>query len=179
MEAIQTMDIGRPISSEALILRVYEEGFYKVAVHVSRKGGTLDDAKDVFHDAIVILYNDLLNGKAIESEVGYLYGIARHLWAHRLKESLVIGDFNDEIDSSFHTEPTINQKKLLAFLQKAGSRCMDLLVSFYNERLNTKNLVHKFGFSNEHSASVQKYKCIEKLREAIRDKSISYEDFVE
>jgi hypothetical protein len=35
------------------------------------------------------------------------------------------------------------------------------------------------GFANEHSASAQKYKCLEKVREIVKQKSLTYEDFVE
>jgi hypothetical protein len=35
------------------------------------------------------------------------------------------------------------------------------------------------GFSNPHSASVQKYKCIEKIKVMVKQKSLSYEDFME
>jgi hypothetical protein len=36
-----------------------------------------------------------------------------------------------------------------------------------------------FGFSGERSATVQKYKCIEKVRETVKQKALTYEDFLE
>jgi hypothetical protein len=35
-----------------------------------------------------------------------------------------------------------------------------------------------FGFSGVRSATVQKYKCIEKVRETVKQKALTYEDFL-
>jgi hypothetical protein len=41
------------------------------------------------------------------------------------------------------------------------------------------DIAGRFGFSGERSATVQKFKCLEKVRDTIKSKSLSYEDFVE
>ena len=59
--------------------------------------------------------------------------------------------------------PTTNNKRLLNFLKIAGKRCLDLLRAFYFQQLPIKEIAGNLGYSNEHSVSVQKYKCLEKL----------------
>ena len=35
------------------------------------------------------------------------------------------------------------------------------------------------GYRDEHSAAVQKFKCIGKMRDSIRSKAMDYEDFLQ
>jgi RNA polymerase sigma factor (sigma-70 family) len=166
-------------TANELLEKVYEPGFYKVAKLVSRNGGSLEDAKDVFHDALIILSNDLSAGKKIDSQINYLTGVARNLWIAKLRRELRTTSIKESPDVETAGYTTISQKKLLDMVRDTGSRCMNLLISFYFEKIDISSLARKFGFASEHSASVQKYKCIEKMRETIKSKDIAYEDFFE
>ncbi|HEX3385741.1 MAG TPA: sigma-70 family RNA polymerase sigma factor, partial [Mucilaginibacter sp.] len=72
-----------------------------------------------------------------------------------------------------------SESKILSFLQTAGKKCMDLLRSFYYEELPLADIAETFGFSGARSATVQKYKCLEKVRETVKEKALTYEDFVD
>src|ERR1700743_1178033 len=67
---------------EAFFTRLYLSAFPPVAKYVSRRGGSFDEAKDIFHDAMIILYEKAAAGKvdAGVNETAYLVGIAKHLW---------------------------------------------------------------------------------------------------
>jgi len=54
-----------------------------------------------------------------------------------------------------------------------------LLRAFYYDKLSMSKIANRFGFSSERSATVQKYKCLEKVRDLVKEKSLSYEDFLE
>ncbi len=56
---------------------------------------------------------------------------------------------------------------------------MELLKSFYYDQLPLADAATLFGFSGVRSATVQKYKCLEKVRESIKEKSLIYEDFLD
>lgn len=157
---------------------VYTSGFYAVARFISKHGGTLEDAKDIFQDAFVILHEQLQEGREIESPTRYITGIAKNLWfkALRMREHAVpleTLDLDVGEDTAFH------EVRLLSFLERAGKRCLDILEAFYFRNENLRSLMQRFGFGSEHSASVQKYKCIEKLRDELKSRSLSYEDFFE
>jgi hypothetical protein len=57
-----------------------------------KEGGKIDDAKDIFQDALVILiekiYKDNLNIK--KSIGGYLYVICENLWKYNQREFFII-----------------------------------------------------------------------------------------
>jgi hypothetical protein len=65
------------------------------------------------------------------------------------------------------------------YLETAGQKCMELLKAFYYDNLPVISIAGLFGYSGERSATVQKYKCMEKVRETIKEKHLQYEDFVE
>jgi hypothetical protein len=56
---------------------------------------------------------------------------------------------------------------------------MEILKAFYYDNLSANTIAGLFGYSGIRSATVQKYKCMEKVRETIKENSLAYEDFVE
>ncbi len=162
---------------------LYEAAFPSVAVWIRKMNGSLEDAKDLFHDALVLYQEKLNEGVVIEtSPEAYIMGIVKHLWARKFRNRSALVSFDQHemsisVPDDFY--PTINDFKLLQFLERAGKNCLELLRSFYYDRLTAAELAGKMGYRSEHSATVQKYKCIEKLRHTIKQKSLNYEDFVD
>lgn len=165
---------------EKLFISLYKSTFPIVAKYVSKMGGSFDEAKDVFQDALVIYYEKTASGKIDlkTNERAYLMGIAKHLWysKHHVNSVQVPLDGFD-IETAEEEKPSDN--KILTFLQTAGKKCMDLLKSFYYDELPLSDAATLFGFSGVRSATVQKYKCLEKVRETIKEKSLTYEDFLD
>jgi DNA-directed RNA polymerase specialized sigma24 family protein len=172
------------IQREKLITELYKSTFPTVAKYVSKMGGSFDDAKDVFQDALVIYYEKAVNDELSlhSGEKAYLLGIAKHLWFKKFRddsnnlplESCIEGfDITDEADE----QPSTG--KLMRYLETAGRKCMELLSAFYYHKLPMKEVAGLFGYAGERSATVQKYKCIEKVRETVKEQSLAYEDFIE
>ena len=51
--------------------------------------------------------------------------------------------------------------------------------AFYYDALPVVDVASLFGYSGTHSATVAKYKCLEKVRETVKQKSLNYADFIE
>jgi len=167
---------------ETAFRELYETAFPVVARFVAKRGGSFDDAQDIFQDALVIYHEQQKKLVLRESEVAYIFGISKHLWIRKFNcnkklVSLSATERNIEIPADYF--PSINTSMLLSFLERAGEKCMNVLSSFYLGEKKTSEIVKAFDFRNEHSASVQKYKCIEKLREAIKQKPELYENLFE
>jgi DNA-directed RNA polymerase specialized sigma24 family protein len=164
-----------------LFTRLYEDTFPKVATFVAHRGGSFEDAKDIFHDAIVIFYEKMVS-KELEIKLAkdfYLVGIAKHLWIRKFKDDIIktgLDEAEKQITLPEDFFDTSNDR-LMSLLALTGKRCMDLLRAFYYDALPLNQIKATFGFSTVHSASVQKFKCIEKLRNTIQQKSMGYEDF--
>ena len=165
---------------EKLFISLYKNAFPVVARYVNKMGGTFDEAKDVFQDSLVIYYE-----KSVEcsfelktNEKAYLLGIAKHLWLKQHRDNSKLTPI-DGLEIESEETAQASDKKVLNFLQTAGKKCMDLLRSFYYDELQLADAAELFGFSGVRSATVQKYKCLEKVRETVKQKALTYEDFVD
>ncbi|WP_066836144.1 RNA polymerase sigma factor [Rufibacter ruber] len=167
---------------EALFTELYQQVFPAVARYVSRRGGSLDQAKDVFQDTVVVYYEKAANGHTneIPHVPKYLMGIAKHLWAKRYSQEQQQKSLDPaqlQLETATLEPPTPSVQKVLRFLNTAGQKCMDLLKAFYYDRIPAEEMASSFGFSGPRSATVQKFKCLEKVREAVRTQALDYEDF--
>lgn len=165
---------------EAIIIKWYEEVFPNAAAYIHRRGGNVEIAKEIFQESIVLYYEKLIqsNFKPEVDNNAYLMGIVKMRWLKYYKESK-------------HTEPLSNvdlveenavkplSQKLINYLKQTGEKCMDLLQAFYYEKLSMQEIAQKFNYSSERSATVQKYKCLEKVRDEVKQKSLNYEDFID
>jgi DNA-directed RNA polymerase specialized sigma24 family protein len=170
-----------PAQREQLFISLYKKAFPQVAKYVSKMGGSFDEAKDIFQDALVIYYEKLASEAiAIQSnEQAYLLGISKHLWSRRFKENTRNTNLDAEFDVQELTDQEPSSAKLMHYLETAGHKCMEILKAFYYDNLPVNTIAGLFGYSGIRSATVQKYKCMEKVRETIKEKSLAYEDFVE
>jgi RNA polymerase sigma factor (sigma-70 family) len=173
---------------EQRLIALYQNAFPLVARYISRMGGSFEEAKDLFQDALVIYYEKIQSGDvALQyTEKSYLFGIARFLWNKRYQENnnqVPLDQFGAGFDESLNlSDPgyeEVSAPRLLRLLQAAGQKCMELLSAFYYERMDMKEMAERFGFSSPRSATVQKFKCLEKVKETVKEKSLRYEDILE
>ena len=167
-------------SREAVFTDLYLKAFPSVAKYVSRRGGSFDEAKDIFHDALVIFYERSVQDGIDKSinETAYLIGITKNLWLKNFRNKADTAGL-DDIDIPIENDEIPSTSRLLHFLEKAGNKCMQLLTSFYYHQQPLQQIAETFGFSGTRSATVQKYKCLEKVRETVKQKALTYEDFME
>jgi DNA-directed RNA polymerase specialized sigma24 family protein len=170
------------LSREQLFLDLYQKAFPAVARFIHKMGGTLDETKDIFQDSLVIYCEK----KADEgfspqtNEVAYIVGIAKHLWYKKHKEnrSPLSLELVSEQKIKTEEEPKISNE-IFRYIEASGKKCLDLLTSFYYDKLKMKEIADRFGFSGERSATAQKFKCLEKVRNAVRERSLKKSDFYE
>jgi len=179
-EIQNSLDIKIPEERVLLFAQLYEEVFPHVAKFVANRGGTFDDAKDIFHDALVILYEKSSNENLIyESPERYVIGIAKHLWIRKFKDDRKKVGL-DEMEKTITIPEDYlegEESRLTSLLELTGRKCLQLLRAFYYDSLSLEQIKTTFVFSTTHSASAQKFKCIEKMRNIIQEKSMGYEDF--
>lgn len=165
------------------LTQLYLGAFPAVARYVAHRGGSLDEAKDVFHDAVMLWYErSVENYDAPINDKAYLIGIAKHLWLKSYREHnryVPLDEAGNAADIIMPDEQQPISNKLMHYLESTGQKCMDLLKGFYYDKLPMADIARMFGFSGERSATVQKFKCLEKVRETVKSKALTYEDFVE
>ncbi len=146
---------------------------------VLKNNGTRQEAEDVFQEGLVIFCN-----KAIKSDFlltasinTYLYSVCKLLWLHELKKKnktikndfIELTDLNlvDEINEDIEKDKSAKQAQNA--LIKLGEKCKEILELFYFKKLSMKEIASKLGFASEKGAKNQKYRCIEKVKENLKN----------
>lgn len=165
---------------EAFFMALYKKAFPNVARYIARMGGSLEEAQDIFQDALVIYYERFTSTQAeiILNEKAYLAGIAKKLWVQRYKAGSKSQPLND-FDIEAVPDAQLATDKILHYLETAGKKCMELLKAYYYDHLPVGDIATLFGYSGTHSATVAKYKCMGKVRDAVKQNSLNYADFIE
>ncbi|TCK83115.1 RNA polymerase sigma factor [Albibacterium bauzanense] len=165
---------------ETFFMALYKKAFFPVSRYVARMGGSFEEAQDIFQDALVIYYEKVMSAQdeIILNEKTYVLGIAKRLWLQRYKTSGKNQPLND-YDIEAVPDEQLATAKILYYLESAGKKCMELLKAYYYDHLSVGNIATLFGYSSTHSATVAKYKCLEKVRETVKEKSLNYADFIE
>lgn len=159
------------------ISNFYENEFSKIASLILKNNGTVDDAKDVFQDAMVILMDKFTWGKLdlINCSLGtYLYSISRNLWHTRLREMKKEKEFVDmeqhdtiNISTDYYHEEPDDFESVNRVISNMGNPCKELLELFYFENQSYETIASVLGYSSAASARNQKYKCLERIRKRV------------
>lgn len=157
---------------EHALTRLYREAFPAVRRHIGRHGGSVQDAQDVFHDALVILYEQAV-GETLTLTAApgtYLVGISRNLWHHELRRRArlpheTLPDDLEPPTAEAAEEPAF---AVLDYVEQLGAKCRSMLLSFYYFQQPLTQIAAANGYRSVRSATVQKFKCLERLREAVR-----------
>jgi DNA-directed RNA polymerase specialized sigma24 family protein len=163
--------------------QLYELAFPVVARFVAKHGGSFEDARDIFQDALIIYHEKKLKGLVLhESETAYIFGISKHLLIRKFNyhhKFISLNQLDRTLEIPDDYFPSMSTSRLLSFLESAGEKCLNLLRAFYFQEEKISAIAKSFKFRSAHSASVQKYKCVEKLRSVIKQKPDLYENLFE
>ncbi|RAJ73702.1 DNA-directed RNA polymerase specialized sigma24 family protein [Chitinophaga dinghuensis] len=161
------------VQDDKQLEELYRITMPKVARMAHRMNGNLDMARDILHDAIIIYLEKQQQHTLPELHAAsaYITGIARILCIRQLRQKgydLPLESVSAHIIPENYFDPPPVRPGLLQYLQSAGKRCMELLKAFYYEEQSISDIAATFRFKSLHSASVQKYKCLEKVRDHIK-----------
>jgi len=161
-------------NSESAIKRLYVAYFPMVMQLIINNNGTADDAKDIYQEAIIVLYNKIKKGDfELNSKLKtFIYSVCRRLWLKRLSQMNRYGgdirDFQeyspveDEVDQ--YNERDMQFTKMQSALQLLGEPCKTIIEDFYINNRSMQEICEDFGYTNADNAKTQKYKCLQRLK---------------
>ena len=161
-------------NSESAIKRLYVAYFPMVLQLIINNNGTADDAKDIYQEAIIVLYNKIKKGEfELHSKLKtFLYSVCRRLWLKRLSQMNRYGgdlqDFqeyspvDDEIEDQ--AERNVQFSKMQSALGMLGEPCKTIIEDFYIHNRSMQEICESFGYTNADNAKTQKYKCLQRLK---------------
>jgi RNA polymerase sigma factor (sigma-70 family) len=158
-------------SSFELLYKFY---FPSIAAYIKQNQGNNEDAEDIFQETIIVLLHKTRQPDFIltSSLKTYLYSISKNLWLKRLRDNRIRIVDGDMSLSTYGTETEVielepeisREEKVENWLQKITRNCQNVLKAlfFYEEPMD--NLMIKMGWKNKHTASNQKHKCIQQIK---------------
>jgi RNA polymerase sigma factor (sigma-70 family) len=165
---------GLAQSDRKAIETIYKENFNMIQSLILNNSGSADDAKDIFQETMIVLYEKVRSGTfelncLIKT---YVYSVSRRLWLKRLQQ---MNRYVSSLDGLHETVPVEEEIEELErmnaefeMMNKAigslGEPCKSLLEAYYLEKKNMEEIAFSFGYTNADNAKNQKYKCLMRLK---------------
>ncbi|RYF87267.1 MAG: RNA polymerase sigma factor [Chitinophagaceae bacterium] len=167
-------------NDEAALKALYQQNFQRVEHYVLNNNGSTDEAKDVYQEAFIAVWRniqlDRFTPVTETSLSGYLYQVAKNKWLDHLRSSHYkkVVPLKEMEDGK--VEIVTLQETELAYLgsvrdnlAKLGDNCRELLMRFYYRKESLRVIAAAFDWT-EATAKNNKYRCLQKLREFIKNK---------
>lgn len=168
-------------SDKKVLHALYRSYFGQVSRYVQRHHGNLEDAQDVFQEAIVVIFEKSRSTDFVLtcSFKSFFYTIVRFLWnaqvykKHRTTTVLIneFDEFGDLEGLDNETIRIIEESETKRFIQKHFSTLSDkcqLLLKLFIERVPMKEIADLMGVS-EKFVKKKKFECKEKLINRIQN----------
>jgi hypothetical protein len=165
--------IQRLKNKDEVVLKTLYKKHYQVIVGlVVNNGGSLQEAKDIYQDTIIIFLDKL---KEPDFELNcsiktFLYSVGRRIWLeqlrHKNKFNGVLQDTDEfialDVDDALEKESQFKAMHLA--LESLGEPCRSIMKDFYLQNQSMDDIANKFGYTNTDNAKNQKYKCLKRLK---------------
>ena len=170
---------GLASGSDDALTQLYRRYFPMVLHFVTSNSGSEDEAKDVYQEALIVLYEKVRGGSFdLHCQLKtYVYSVGRRLWLKQLsyKSRFIVNDTeqtatdSDAVeqmsdDLTDHEERDRQFDLMANSLNRLGEPCRTLLDDFYIRHLSMQDITEKFGYTNADNAKTQKYKCLMRLK---------------
>jgi RNA polymerase sigma factor (sigma-70 family) len=153
---------------------IYKDNYSMVQALVINNNGSADDARDIFQEAMIVLYEKAKSGSFELNCLlkTYIYSVCRRLWLKRLQQ---LQKFAGQVDGmaeivQVEEEIEIHEQRNAQFhsmeksMMSLGEPCKSLLEAYYLQKRNMTEIAGSFGYTNADNAKNQKYKCLIRLK---------------
>lgn len=176
---------GLAQNDKKAIETIYKDNYNMVQALVLKNNGTTDDAKDIFQEAMIVLFENVKSGSfELNCQIKtYIYSVSRRLWLKKLmhQNRFMIADeaeqeiisTDEEIDEHEKLNKEFNMMERA--INSLGEPCKSLLEAFYLQKRSMQEIATSFGYTNSENAKNQKYKCLMRLKKLFFSQYKSHE----
>ena len=153
---------------------IYSENFPVVLRMILQHNGSEDDAKDVFQEAIIVLYekvqkNDFTLSSRLKT---FLYSVCRHLWLKKVHRTYGLYALTPELEEVIPAAEELEEHEardqefriMEGAMSSIGQPCQTILEDYYLHKKSMQEIAASFGYTNADNAKTQKYKCLSRLK---------------
>lgn len=155
---------------------LYKKVLPMVENFVLKNSGRKEDAFDVFQDALMVFYKQVVNNTFDPKYkvYGYLYRISINYWINKIKRDKrieLVEDLHESPEEPLEVKETmiaLNDENILKTLFSGiGEKCIELLTyTIYNNML-MEDIVIRMDFPSVSSVKMQQQRCKQKLMKEI------------
>jgi len=170
----KTLLLGLARNDREAVEKIYTDNYGLIQSLIINNNGSVDDARDVFQETMIVLYEKTRSGSLeLNCQIRtYVYSVARRIWLKKLQQqSRYTGDLNMtesvvavEEDLEEHQKRDSEFGMMEKAIQSLGEPCRGLLEAFYLQKKNMQEIALEFGYTNSENAKTQKYKCLTRLK---------------
>ena len=159
------------------ISNLYKLYFPNIKYFVTRNNGTEQDARDIFQDALVVLYNKAIDPGFVltSSLLTYIYSVCRFMWLKHLRKKshheVTISDTMVYIGEGDLEQAFIEREKYKLVREKFDllpKDCQKILDMFF-DRMKMAEISNAMGHASVGYTNKRKSKCKDKLIELIKN----------
>lgn len=77
-----------------------------------------------------------------------------------------------DLEQEDYTQKEMKFLRVEKAIEQIGAKCRELLQLFYGVGMNMSDIADKLGFRNDKVAKAQKYRCLNDLKDAVRNETI-------
>jgi RNA polymerase sigma factor (sigma-70 family) len=152
---------------------IYKDNYNLIQALVVRNNGTADDAKDIFQETMMVLYEKVKSGGfELNCQLKtFLYSVGRRLWLKKLmlqNRFAIVDTFDEAVTVDEAADDHEKRNTEFFMMEKAmmglGEPCKSLLEAFYLQKKSMQAIASGFGYTNPDNAKTQKYKCLMRLK---------------
>ncbi len=169
----EIIDACRSGDFDPLLEHLYAKTYYKIRNYVLNNSGDESDAKDLFQEAVLVLYDKVQKStfETNKSVDGFVYTIARNKWIDQLrrrKKSVSFDDFytEDKEGSTNSLLAILNSEMIIVFrevLNKLGDPCKELIqLSVYDSK-SMKEISVIMNYTSINVTKTYLYRCKKRL----------------
>jgi len=163
---------GIKIHDSAILIHVYDTYYPIIEGYITHNQGTVDQARDIFQDAMIIVYNRIRSDELeLSCKFGtYLYAICKNLWTQERKKYLhraeklrqkpfLVNDPGPDDDPLLQNHLTNLFNKHFEQLSKD---CQKILSMYFNN-FSVEDIRAEMNYKDLHHTADRKYRCKKSL----------------
>jgi RNA polymerase sigma factor (sigma-70 family) len=165
---------GLALNDRKSVETIYKLFYNMVQSLILNNNGSADDARDIFQETVIVLYEKAKSGSfELNCQLKtYVYSVSRRLWLKKLQQQQKFIPNITGLDETVPVEEEVESHNQLnsefQMMEKAllhlGEPCRSLIEAFYLQKKSMTDIAGHFGYTNADNAKNQKYKCLMRLR---------------
>lgn len=158
---------------------LYKKVYPLVEYYIVRNSGNKDDASDVFQDALLLFYKQIVGNTFNEKYkvYGYLYKICLYKWMNKAKKNKKIKfveeiedlDYLAEAEQSHESKSTADENIIRTLFSSIGEKCIELMTYTTYSSMLLEDIMTRMDFNSVAAVKMQLKRCKEKLLKQLEE----------